>query len=346
MNSISKFSFSIEKGFRIFESASLFFHFFMIQIPISKKIIQTGSYLFLLKHEKPTFSYSKKLYIDIEKKIIITENSHEDPLIEGDENYLICFQIDIDILKHLKNTTMVFFQNDQTSFFQHSFINLSKYYQNYFNNHYSSIKNHCIYSQKDCTLTLHLSSEKKYEEKVFFLHKNQSFDFKKYIQKYDYIGLQCSYEKEIPEIEEKHIIVGQKGIVVSGYFYDKNVKIMPPFLFQEQYQKQYSPTEFQLINDIETLISYYQQKSIIPQTFESQFSFLKIGYEKQLTYNQDKIYSNLPLKKQKHYQLNICKNCPKSFRCLQTVPSGLSYQLLQKNITLENHQDCEIYHLF
>lgn len=346
MNSLSNFSFSIEKGFRTLQSSDLFFHFFMIQIPISKQKIQTGHYYFSLSHQNPKIDYTKSLWIDIEKKIIITENSHEDPLIESDTDYFICFQIDIAILKQLKNSITVFFQQKEDILFTHHFENLSQYYTNYFHKHYSSIQNYSIISQKDCILTLHLSSNNHYEEKIFTLNNHQPFDFKNYIQKYDYIGLQCSYENETPEIEEKHIIVGQKGILISGYFYDNGKKIMPPFLFQEHYQKKYSSSEFILINNIENLIDYYHKKSLKPHTFESQFEFLKLGYESQLTYNQDKIYSNLPLKSQKHYQLNICKNCSQSFRCLQTVPSGLSYQLMQKNITLEEYRDCQIYQLF
>jgi len=343
--------FSIEKGFRFLETGISLFHFFMIQFEINKNLIKNNFYRFSLVDKNRQEIYSKEIFLDITKKRIITPNSHEDPLIEDKNNYYICFQIENELLPNFTEELDVFFyEKDKNLLKLISFANvgvLFKIYDRYNGEHYSKIINeYQIVSKKDCSLTLHLSdSNAEYLEQYFQLKANEIFSFKDYIQKFEYIGVQCSYENENPEIEEKHIIVGQKGIYLSGYFYDNGVKIMPPLLFLQKYQKEYKLSDFVKINFIDELINFYQSRKIKPKYFESDLNFLLPGYLEGPTYNQDKLYSDKKPTKTHQFLLECCKICPHNFKCIQVVPSGLSSELFKKNIAIEKPNDCKIFNL-
>lgn len=349
MSNNSDIIFSVEKGFRFFQDGISFFHFFMIQFGVSKKLIGDKSYYFSLVNENSEEVYSKEIFIDLLKHRIVTPNSHEDPLVEDENNYHICFQIDSELLSSLTNPCKaLFYEKTENSLILISsseiFI-LADIYNRYKTQHYSKIVNHHqLISKKDCPLTLHLGdSDGNYSEQYYQIKSGEVFDFKQYIQDFEYIGVQCSYENEIPEIEEKHIIVGQKGIYLSGYFYDGETKITPPLPFVEHYQKKYEPSIFTKVDSISELIGHYQSKNIKPKYFESSLYFLLPTYLKDTTYNQDKLYSNKKPQKKHHFLSETCKNCPQNFKCIQVVPSGLSAELFKNNITLENHIDCEIF---
>ena len=358
MKSNSPITFSVEKGFRFFDNGVSFFHYFMIQFEVPKTYINSKTYYFSLTDEQNNELYSKNIIIDLVNKRIITPNSHEDPLVEDSNNFYICFQIDSEILSTINKPCVASFleesinnslpQNkNMTPIASYHLPSLSIIYEKYNTEHYSSIIDSTkIMSKKDCALTLHLGdSDGIYSEQYFSLEKNSFFDFKEYIQKYEYIGVQCSYENEKPEIEEKHIIVGQKGIFLSGVLYNEDNKIMPPMPFITKYQKHYIIDDFILVNSIDELISYYKKNNLKPRYFESNLYFLLPSYTKSLTYNQDKLYSIKELNKKNHFLSDVCKNCIKNFKCLQAIPSGLSSELFKINIMLENNSDCPIFKL-
>jgi hypothetical protein len=351
MNNNPNIIFSVEKGFRFFEDGISFFHFFMIQFGVEKALIGNKDYYFSLVNENNQEVYSKDIFIDLTKHRIVTPNSHEDPLVEDDNNYHICFQIDSELLSTLVTPCQALFYEKTSSGLKllssASVGILSDIYNRYKTEHYSQIvNNHQLISKKDCPLTLHLGdSDGNYSEQYYNIKAGEVFDFKKYIQDFEYIGVQCSYENEIPEIEEKHIIVGQKGIYLSGYFHDGENKIMAPLPFMEHYQKKYESSSFTKVDSIEELLEYYETRKIKPKYFESFLYFLLPTYLKKATYNQDKVYSNKNPQKKHHFLSEICKNCPSNFKCLQVVPSGLSSELFKKNIMLEEHTECEIFKL-
>lgn len=352
MSNTSNIIFSVEKGFRFFQDGISFFHFFMIEFEVPKKLIGNKNYYFSLIDESNKEIYFKDIIIDISNHRIVTPNSHEDPLVENDNSYFICFQIDSELLSTFTKNCQAFFyekNSDELTLISCSPVGiLSEIYNRYKTQHYSKIiNNHQLVSIKNCSLTLHLGdSDGNYSEQYYQLKVNEIFDFSKYIHGFEYIGVQCSYENEIPEIEEKHIIVGQKGIYLSGYFYDGQTKISPPLPFVEQYQKQYNKSEFTKVNSIEEIINHYKSKKTSPKYFESNLYFLLTNYLSTPTYSQDKLYSDKKPHKKNHFLLENCKICPNNFKCIQIVPSGLSSELFKENITLNKHNDCRIFKLF
>ncbi len=342
---MNKITFSLEKGFRVFKTETNFFHFFMVQFEIDEKNINNGDYSFQILNDNIGKQH-KNIYIDKNKKRIITYNSHEHPLVYEDNKYYICFQIDIDLLKKLKGESKISLYSSQNKTVATTTVfDLNEKYFKYDGTHYSSLVDNKITTKKECFLTLHLGDKDgEYSEERFYFKANDFFDFSDYIKKYEYIGLQCSYEDEEPEIEEKHIIVGQKGIYLSGYLkIGNNITIQPPLFFKQEYQKEYLEKDFLLINSLTELFEFYLKNNNKPKYFESTLNFLLPGYLNQLTYNQDGIYSNNQLSKKNHFVLDVCKNCDKNYKCLQAIPSGLSQELFKKNIFLEHHQDCNIY---
>jgi len=344
----SKVSFSVEKGFRYFSNKVSFFHFFMVQLQIDKKEVVDGYYLFKLLSLNNNLVYSKKIQIDSLNNRIITHNSHEDPLVQDEYFYYICFQIDSEkIIDFNENLNFCFQSESGNLIFSKIIEPLSPIYNKYTTRHYSKIiDNYNLVSDKDCIFTLHLGDRYgKYSEESFLLLAGETFNFFKYIQQYSYVGLQCSYEHESPEIEEKHIVIGQKGIYLSGFAKIENKKISSVLPFNEKYQQEYSIEQLTEITSIDELIFYYKNNKIKPKFFESNLFFLLPQYQNALTYSQDGLFSTKKTNGKTHFFLDVCKNCDKNHKCLQIIPSGLSLELLRKNITLENNSECNIYQL-
>lgn len=344
----SKVSFSVEKGFRYFSNKVSFFHFFMVQLQINKKEVVDGNYIFELKTLNGNLVYSKNIQIDSLNNRIITPNSHEDPLVSDELFYYICFQIDSEkIIEFNKNLNFCFNSNSGKLIYSEIIEPLSPIYKKYITQHYSEIINdYIVVSRKDCVFTLHLGDiNGNYSEESFPLLAGISFNFLKYIKNYSYVGLQCSYEDEIPEIEEKHIVIGQKGIYLSGFANIENNKINAILPFDEKYQQQYSREQLIEINSIDDLISYYENKKIKPKFFESNLFFLLPQYQTVLTYNQDGLFSTKKINGKTHFFIDVCKNCDKNYKCIQVIPSGLSLELLKKNIALEDNSSCKVYSL-
>lgn len=342
---MDKITFSLEKGFRIFKSEINYFHFFMVQFEIDSKKINTGDYLFKISNDNIGIK-DKKIYIETEQGKIITYNSHEDPLVYENNKYYICFQIETELLRKLIGKSHISLYSIKNELIAETIIfNLNDKYLKYDGTHYSQLLGNTIHTKKACFLTLHLGDKDAiYSEERFPLNSNEFFDFSEYLKKYEYIGVQCSYEDEDPEIEEKHIVIGQKGIYLSGYLkLDNNIKIEPPLLFKEAYQKEYLEKDLLLVNSLNDLLNFYLKNKRKPRYFESTLNFLLPGYLSQLTYNQDGLYSTNPISKKNHFVLEVCKNCNKNYQCLQAIPSGLSQELFKKNIFLDNSNDCDIY---
>ncbi len=317
----------------------------MVQFEIDESKIKNGDYSFEITN-KHIGNQVKKIHIDTIKNRIITYGSHEDPLVFDNKKYYICFQIEIDLLKKLKGeSTISLYSSKHSLIAETNVVDLNEKYLKYDETHYSYLVDNKITTKKECFLTLHLGNKNgDYSEERFSFKANDFFDFSEYIKNYEYIGLQCSYEDEDPEIEEKHIIVGQKGIFLSGYLKLANGTIVePPLFFKQEYQKEYLLKDFKLISSIDELLLFYSLNNKNPRYFESTLNFLLDGYLNQKTYNQDGLYSDKPISKKNHFVLEVCKNCDKNYKCLQVIPSGLSQELFKHNIYLENNLDCKIY---
>lgn len=357
--------FAIERGFRLFKDEIQYFHFSMIQIKIDKILVPDGDYFFHLLDDQQQQIYSKNIKIDSINHRIITPNSHEDPLVEDNNEYMICFQLWDEDLKGLQP------QHDHSSSFGLLFENEQKihliYEENIGNiyqiftppkNQLSHVENmYSLYSDKDCIFRCHLGDEEgNYEEKEHYLKANERFDFKSYLN-YPYLGLQCSYENESPELEEKHIIIGQKGMTLSGNYIDENKEEYEALLpFDKKYQTVYSPLKLEnqneygryqqekwsKVNTIEELLSFYENKTI--HFFETTLEFIKEQYGNKKTYGLNKLITS-QYEGRNHLSLTCCEECVHNSKCIQIVPSTISPLVFKKNLDLFEVEDCKIYQL-
>lgn len=351
---MDKKSISIEKVFRFFDNQLMIDYCFLtLEFRVEKNLILNGgfkSFEFYIEDNKEKI-VSKKFLLDTEKNKIITPNSHEDPLTYNEDYYFLWFDLRETTMRNISEKINVFLsgikENQEIIIQNFQFENLKKIYEESLveNKTKIDIKNFRIFSKENATLNLHLGDEQaQYVEKEFEFKKEQKyFNFKELLEKYSYIGVQFSFNEKFPEIEEKYILVGQKGIKYSGYFVEDGIKFRANLPFLENFQKEYQKNEFICINSITDLIDFYKKNNKKPYFFESNLSFLLPYYKN--TFNQDKIYSNKKDANKKHFDLEICRKCSKNYKCIQAVPSGLTYELFKKNIVLYRQEDCEIYKL-
>lgn len=340
-----KTSYSLEKGIRILETSTRSFNFFMIQIEVPTTI-GSGNYIFSLLDENHINYYKRQISIDLTNRTIITEGSHEDPLVIDDGTIYLCFQISESLLFTLEpKKYIVEFKNRKNELIYSSVLeDITAMKEKYFQENFSKLMDYKTLTTKDAILTLHLGSKNGiYSEDFFSQKKGNEFSFKHLIKEYEYIGIQYSYTDEIPEIEEKIIIVGQKGINLSGIYKTKNGEIITsPFGFLPEYQRVMEEWELKELNSLGELKEYYKNNRAY--IFEISYDFISENYLKFNTYSQNGLYS---LKKNRikklHTENSCCTNCPYRSECLQVVPSGLSNDLLKSNLGLEEHKECEIF---
>ena len=361
--------FAIERGFRLFENELRYFHFFMIQVKLPMNALPDGNYIFVLNNHEKKLIYQRKIIIDSVNQRIITVNSHEDPLVQADSSYMICFQLWDDTFNHFPAEPLFMsLLNADNEYAVLSDINVGNLKEIFANvpAKMSILKEYCIYSLKECVFRLHMGSENgEYSEKEYCLKAGELFDFKPYLN-YSYLGLQCSYESEVPEIEEKHIVLGQKGMTLSCEYRHDNIsyhallpfskiyqtlylssqekkKLVPETL--NQLQKEYAfvkEDNWEYLTNIEDLLNYYKRHTI--HFFESSPEFLVSQYRHFPTYGLQKVVSPI-LKGHKHIDLEVCQDCSHASKCMQIVPSGLSPLVFRKNIALENSSECAIFQL-
>lgn len=365
---MKKIDFAIERGFRLFENEINFFHFYMIQIKIEKAQIKDKNYEFQLFNENSEIVYSRRIIIDKEKNRIITPFSHEDPLVSDNKNYMICFQLWDSAFYNIKgNHFLVKFKEgdnlilaepivfDLKALFKQPDEKISQIEDTYF-----------IKSNEGCIFRFHLGDENgNYSEKEFKLNADQKISFKEYLQ-FPYLGLQCSYENKSPELEEKHIVIGQKGMTLSGDYLSKNKKIYSPLLpFKKEYKTLYIENDDKLenisrlenfkkdyaiikedhwheINSIESLLDFNQEKTI--HFYEIDANFIENQYKLKNTYGLNKTYTTKESKKH-HIDLELCQTCQFRSLCMELVPSGLSHDLFKENIFKDEQNECRIYQL-
>ena len=361
---LKNIDFAIERGFRLFQKGIENFHFFMIQIKINKLLVPAGEYLFLLKDRSLNIVYQKRIRVDNIKKRIITPQSHEDPLVEDENCYMICFQLEEKEINNFNEILCLHFQNEYKKDLiePERLPNLKNVFDYHFNKYSNVIEDYYLISKKDCILRLHLGGEDgSYNEKEYILKAEEKFNFKPFLS-YPYLGVQCSYENESPEIEEKHIIVGQKAMTISGVYF-KNYYYEALLPFNRKYQILYYEDSNKLdnesnlfftkknelwteVNNINELINFYDEKQI--NFFEIDINFILPQYKKKLTYGLNKV---IKLQKEEykpkkfHTDLEICKNCNYASKCIQIVPSNLSSELFRENLYLEEKNECKIYQL-
>ncbi len=351
---MDKKSISIEKVFRFFDNQLMIDYCFLtLEFRIEKNIILNGgfkSFEFYIENNKNKI-VSKKFYLDTVKNKIITPYSHEDPLTFNNDYYFLWFDLRETTMKNIPEKIDVFLsgikENQEVVIQNFQFEGLKKIYdENLLKNKTSiDVKNFKIYCEDNATLNLHLGNEKaEYVEKEFqFKKENNYFDFKELIQNYSYIGIQFSFNEKFPDVEEKYIVVGQKGIKYSGYFIENDVKFRSNLPFLEHFQKEYKKEDSTCVNSVRELLDFYKKENKKPYFFESSLSFLLPHYTN--TFNQDRLYSNKKDTHKRHFDLEVCRNCSKNYKCIQAVPSGLTYELFKKNIVLYEEKECDIYQL-
>lgn len=339
---MKKFNLAIEKGKRYFEDETVCFYFIATEFIFKKEEIVNGDYQFVFTNNNQPF-FVQDLTIDVEKRKVIVENSHEDPLIESENYFFICGQLTAELIKkEYQQIQCLFFRNNHL--LRKQSLSQEQLQQLFLLNEWHSyVEEYKIKTSESCIVRVHLGrNDATYYEEQYTLEKNDSFDFEKYLQTHEYVAVQCSYEKHI-DIEEKHVFKGIKGIYNSAYYQDKN-EYVPMFPFSKKY------TEIKIsnwikISTINDLILYYQQNpSEIKKVFEMDEKFILNYYKKFKTSAIGKLYSeNTP--KIYHIETNICSQCDKKSACMQLVPSGLSELLFKKNLMVESFENCSIYKL-
>lgn len=341
---LENITYSLERGIRFTSYGFEEFNFFMIQMKIHRKIIQSEELKINLTTEKANIN--KILYINEQENCIITPNSHEDPLVYDDEYFYICLQINSEMIKLFKNENFtITASNNGKVIYKDIGNNLLSLSKNYNQEFLSYISENEVTTREKSILTLHLgSSNGKYHEEEFIIMPNQSYNFRHLIAKYEYVGLQFSYTDNIPEIEEKYILVGQKGIYKSGK--DKFDRASNPILFNHKYQRVLDDKELIEIDNVNDFLNFYQSKHIKPKVFTFSYEKLLQGYQLNNTYNQDGLFTKAKKNnKAHHYNLNVCKNCKMKSECLLALPSGLSNEMFKINLSIENETDCKIFKL-
>lgn len=354
---MKKFDFAIEKVFRFFNHNNYeHFQCAVIQMAILKDLIKEGEYDFNIMNNESNI-FKVKLYIYPNEKKVIEKGSHEDPLIETDKHFLVCLQIPLEVAKNLSGTSIITLSSNDKIIEKGVFQNLNIVFKSHSIKNNSMIKDYTLISEKDCILRIHVGqSTGQYHEEEYILHKNTPFNFKEYIEKNAYIGLQCSYEQEKVEIEEKYIMIGQKGMVNSHVFFDGTTYYQALLPFQKKYQRliyqdklpqditeyiNIKEEKWEDIHSISELLNKLENKNLL--FFETSLAFIIEQYKKNHTYGLYKTYSSIALKKAFHIDTEVCKNCKNNTKCLQMVPSGLSFNLLKMNVALENEKECIIF---
>lgn len=358
--------FAIERGFRLFENEVNFFHFYMIQIKIEKLKIVEKNYEFQLLNENSEIVYSRKIIIDKNKNRIITPQSHEDPLVFDKDFYMICFQLWDNAFYNLKgNQFSMIFRNEYNVIINETIpFDLKELFKNP-DEKISNIESvYFLTTNEDCIFRFHLGDEiGNYSEQEMKLEAGQKIYFKNYLE-HPYLGLQCSYENKIPELEEKHIIIGQKGMTLSGDYYSKeNILYSPLLPFKNEYkilyiedssdlliskemqelEKKYpviKKEKWNKINTIKELIDFNQSKPIF--FYEIDANFIENQYKLKNTYGLNKTYTSKDSKKH-HIDLELCQNCKVRSLCMELIPSGLSHDLFKENLFKEEVEECKIY---
>lgn len=340
---MKKINISIEHCLRYFENEIKRDSFLTFQVPFPHNVREREA-KFSLFSENNSLIFTQSFII--KNNHIQFFGSHEDPIVSDKDNIFLSLHIPIDRLPKTFTSLKLQVNGLENFDLEQMFSDINF---NTCNNLFSSISSDgfSIKSEKDCTLTFHLGdNQANYKEESFTLNRNKEFNFKDYVQRFQYIGIQCSYEDIFPEIEEKHIIKGQKGIYETSILYKEDTIIAQGLLpFDNKYLNQIQTTEKQFIkvNNIKELIEYHKEHPIC--FFESSIEFLEPSYRANNTYSQSKVYAEKKTKKQTHLDLSLCKECKFSCECIQVVPSGLSHELLLKTLPKSNYNDCEIHEL-
>lgn len=347
-------SFSLEKVTRYLNNKHEKFICVAIQLEFNNDLIKTGNYSYKIKSKN--YIYEKNLYLDIENKKIQTIFSHEDPLILTDNSVLIALHIDIK--EKILNEEFEIEFNKSNKVIYSNILSLPTDIKNYIDKDFSRLEDFSVSSLIDCTLRIHKGSENSiYSEEEYELKATTNFNFKDYIDKYEYVGVQLSAKINNVELEEKYIPIGQKNMSLSNDYYADNIIYYSLIdniekykklcfkdneIKEKKYFKQIKET-WKELGSINELLEYVKNKKV--HFFEIDINFIKNQYINKFTYGINKTYSKKNFKNIKHIDLELCLNCDKNYKCLQLVPSGLSYDLYKENIAQVETKNCRIYNI-
>lgn len=336
---MKNFNLAIEKGKRYFENEIISFYFIATEFIFQKENIVSGQYKFEFISNNKKF-FEQKLYIDVSLKKVTVENSHEDPLIESDNNFFICGQLTADLINETyQEIDCLFYFEDKL--LRKQTLNANNLKELFLLNSWNSyVKDYEVGTHQNCTIRVHLGkSDASYYEEEYELKENELFNFKKYLETHEYVAVQCSYEKEF-DLEEKHVFKGIKGIFNSAYYLN-NEEFVPLFPFSKKYT-QIKNENWLKINNLKELLEYYDNnQEDINKLFEMDENFIIPYYKSYKTTAIGKLYSDL-LPKKYHIESDFCKECDKRSECMQLVPSGLSEIIFKKNLMVESFKNCSI----
>lgn len=337
---MKNFNLAIEKGKRyLLNDEVVPFYFIATEFIFNKEEITSGEYHFEFKNNNNVF-FHQILNIDVNKKRVFVNNSHEDPLIESENQFFICGQLTKDLIKNEYEEIECCF------YFGKKIIRKEKLIKNELqslfslNEWNSKVIDKKITTTKNCIIRVHLGkNDASYYEEEYKLKKEDFFDFSQYLLSHEYVAVQCSYEEGF-DLEEKHVFKGIKGIFTSSYYLDKELYI-PMIPFSEKYTEIKKEKWFDIKN-ISQLIQYYNNfPEDSKKTFEMDDKFLINYYKQHKTSSIGKLYSSNNSKVY-HIDSNLCRECDSRSKCMQIVPSGLSEALFKKNIMVETFKNCSI----
>lgn len=339
------FKFSVESVKRILkDNISFTYKSYVIEFGIDKDF-NCATFNIELADNNNICKWKTSLLVNKTDRSVNTLNSHEDPLIEYEEEYKPCIHIESKKFNEIKNeVSKIAIWNDDI--YIEKKLNLSETFR------HESLESCFLYNQttkklevlKSGKLTFHLTNKQgKYYEETLKVESGNIIDVIPLTKNNIYVGIQISYSDSILDYEDKIILIGQKGLLYSGVFTIENEKITTPFPFVSDLQTNIE--NLIEINDLNDFYNYYKNKEFY--NFEFNLPIDDYNYRNFATYNQDGIFSRLKKKViKKHTEGSICVGCNHVKKCHSFIPSGISYELFKDNIKKENKFKCEIFKIF
>lgn len=295
-------------------------------------------------------------------KRVVFENYHEDPTVEIGDYFCFAMAVERETIKDLmrehnlqeKDVLHIggkafFMENENRKEFVKLKLDNIPWREIWGNDLFTEfIGDYQIKVNEDCELTLHKTNDKGvYSEESKDLKAGEVLDFQKYLEDYVYLGIQFSRNDIYPEIEEKYIVKGQKGMYESNILVVKDELYYSNIVFHEKFLKKLTPlSNFTEINSIKDLLGYYKEDILRIKFFEMSYQYLEDNYKNKKIYTQSRIFSTNRNSKFYHIDNKVCEKCSVKNICIQNIPSNLSEQLSKKVIYLENEEECDFNQIF
>lgn len=328
--------------------------FRMLQYELKHEDLPSGRYEFSMT-DSCGRTTKKTISVDRLGKRVETEGSHEDPLVETDFGCLLCYQMDEEEYARLPfgDCAVKLVSEFGRTILERIEKDVRKRFGNAKEARFS-VEGFSARSSENCFLTMHVGGEDgSYSELRFRLPADCEFGFESYLAN-PYVGIQCSYEKEAPEVEEKFIVVGQKGLRTSGDYLDESGRIYEsPFESGKEWKTLYASPKAMVLpkgyarvvreewvkaSSVDELLEY----GFGEPCCEASYVLLAERRAKVETYGVGKVYSTNMGVGRSHAESEFCFGCGMEAKCLQCVPSGLSGAVMKENANKNDFSQCRI----